>query len=207
MGAIHFIKREGLQIPPERKVLKASEYLTYTEAEKVVEEARKEAERIIREAGSAYEAEKEKGYRAGLEEGKITCSQQILDTVTSTVDYLGSLEEKVTNIVISALRKIIGEIDDRTLITKVIQSALTVVRNQKQVTLRVSPKQVETVKGALDGILGSFPAISFIDVMGDGRLKEGGCILESEIGVVDASIDVQLEAIRKSLTKRLKGPA
>jgi type III secretion protein L len=204
MGPIFFLKKEGFQIPPDKKVLKAAEYISYVEAEGIIEKARVEAERIIQAAGQAFKDEEEKGYRAGLEEGKVTCSQQILDTVTSTVDYLGSLEEKVTDVVMKALRKIIGELDDRDLIQRVVRSALSVVRNQKQVTLRVSPEEVETVKDSLNSIIADFPAISFIDVMGDGRLKQGGCILETEIGVVDASIDVQIEAIRKSLLRVLK---
>jgi type III secretion protein L len=94
--------------------------------------------------------------------------------------------------------------DDRTLVRKVVKNALTVVRNQKQVTLRVSPGQAEDVKESLNSILADFPGIGFIDVMGDGRIKPGGCILETEIGVVDASVDIQLEAIQQSLEKKFQ---
>ena len=205
MGPMLFLKPGGIQFPPEKKVIKAKEYLVFMEAEKVIEKALEEAQRIVDEARKAYEAEKKKGYQAGLLEGKMTISQQMIDTVTSTVSYLASVEEKVSDIVIAALRKIIGEMDDKELVLKVVKNALALVRNEKQVTLRVSPKQVQTVKESLNQILADFPTIHFIDVMGDGRLKEGGCILSTEIGVVDASVEVQLEAIRRSLSKKLKG--
>ena len=39
----------------------------------------------------------------------------------------------------------------------------------------------------------------------DSRLSDGGCILETDVGVVDASIDVQLQAIENSLSKSLSG--
>ena len=204
MGPVFFMKKEGIQIPPEKKILKAEDYVAYVEAEEIIDKARSEAERILAEAREAYEVEKKKGYDAGILEGKMDISQRMMDTVNRTVDYLSSVEEKVMGIVMTALRKIIGEIDDRDLVQRVVRSALSVVRNQKQVTLRVSPDEVETVKASLNTIIADFPAISFIDVMGDGRLKHGGCILETEIGVVDASIDIQLEAIRRSLLKVIK---
>ena len=204
MGSVLFIKKEGFQVPHGRKILKAGEYQDYLAAEKVMEKARAEAERILKEAKGEYESEKEKGYRAGLTEGKINISQQMMDTVNRTVDYLASVEEKVIDIVMTALRKIIGEMDDRELIRKVVSNALSVVRDQKEVTLRVSPKEVETVKKDLNTIIADFPAIGFIDVVGDQRMNPGGCILETEIGDVDASVDVQLEAIKRSLTEKLE---
>ena len=42
-----------------------------------------------------------------------------------------------------------------------------------------------------------------LDIVADARLKGEGAILESEIGVVEASIDKQLEALEKSFQKIL----
>jgi type III secretion protein L len=204
MGSLLFIKKEGFQLPREKKVLKAGDFQVYLEAEEIVGKARIEARRILEEAKKEYAAQKKKGYQAGIKQGKINISQQMVDTVNRTVDYLASVEEKVTDIVMTALRKVIGEVDDRELIRRVVGNALSVVRDQKEVTLRVSPKEVETVKKSLNTITADFPAIGFIDVVGDQRLKPGGCILETEIGDVDASVGVQLEAIRRSLTKKLE---
>jgi type III secretion protein L len=49
--------------------------------------------------------------------------------------------------------------------------------------------------------MADYAGISFVDVAGDARLRAGGCILESELGIVDASIDVQLDALRRALAK------
>jgi len=37
--------------------------------------------------------------------------------------------------------------------------------------------------------------------MGDGRLGKTGCILESEIGVIDASLEGQITALKKSFER------
>ena len=87
------------------------------------------------------------------------------------------------------------------MILRVVKNSLEVARTQKQVTLRACPSQVDFLRSQLNEILAQFPSINFIDVTADPRLKPGGCILETEMGFVDASVEVQLEAIRKSLLK------
>ena len=83
------------------------------------------------------------------------------------------------------------------------RTALDVVRNQTHVTLRVGPDQLPTVRERVGEILNGHPAVSFLDVQPDARLQADGCILESEIGVIDASIDLQLEAISKAIRKSI----
>ena len=97
-----------------------------------------------------------------------------------------------------------GELDDETLILRIVKNALKVARNQKQVTVRVSPDQVAVVQENLGPILADFPATGFIDVTADSRIKTNGCIVESDVGVVDASIEVQLAAMKRSLMKNIK---
>jgi len=205
MGPVVYIKKDRFQFPPEKKVIKAQEYLTYVKAEGLLEKARQEAEAIVAAAKEVFEGEKRRGYEEGLVEGKMTISEQMIDTVSKSVDYFATIEEKVADTVILALKKIIGEIDARDLIMKVVKNALTIVRNEQRVTVRVSPSQTETVKEKLNEIMANFPGVSFIDVVADPRLTEGACILETDIGVVDARIEVQIEAIRKALLKSFKG--
>ncbi|CAM2065484.1 HrpE/YscL family type III secretion apparatus protein [Sulfidibacter corallicola] len=201
MGSFVQLKKDGFQFTPGKKIIKAAEYQAFTEAHALIEAARHEADRIVGEARVVYEQEKKRGYEDGLEEGKMNLSLQMMDTITQTVNYFAKIEEEITNTVILAVKKILGEIDDQELILRIVRSVLAVARNQKQVTLRVSPQQVETVKTNLTKIMADFPSINFIDVVADGRLGEGGCLLESEIGVVDASLDVQLKAIHNALQK------
>ncbi len=204
MDPLFFLRKDSFLFPPGKKVIKTEEYLAYLEGKEIVARAHEEARRIVDEARQVYEAEKERGYREGVEKGKAAMSQRMLETVGKTVDYFGSVEEKLCSIVIEAVRKVIGEIDEAELVQRVVRNALALARNQKEVILRVSPSQADLVKAKINEIIAAYPGISFVDVVADARLKEGGCILESEIGIVDASLDVQIEAIRRSLTKTIK---
>lgn len=204
MGGFVRIKADTFDVAEDVKVIKAHEYRELVEAGELLEMARAHARRIQDDARRTYEAERVRGYEDGLAQGKQEISERMLDTVAQTVEYLGGVEESVTDVVIQALRKIVGEMDDRELIVRVVRNALGVVRTQNRVTARVSPSDVDRVKNAVDEILSGYPGVAFLDVSGDSRLAPGGCILESEIGVVEASVDIQIEAIRKSLMRRVR---
>jgi type III secretion protein L len=204
MEPVLFVKEGALKTAPGTKILKAREYAAWWEAADLLAKAEEEAKRIVTDAGEAYRREKTRGYRDGLLEGKMNLSAQMMDTVAKTVDYFAEIEKKVVDIVTIAVRKIIGDMEPGERIAAVVGNVLTLARNQTQVTLRVSAGQVETVRERLDGIMAAYPGIRFVDVVADGRLKEGGCILETEMGIVDAGVDVQIEAIRRSLMKSFK---
>ncbi len=185
---------------PAGRVIKAADYAATLEAQDILAAARAEAGRIVADAKATYESEKIRGREDGLAEGKEWAAEQMLETAARGADYLASLEERVVDVVVRSLRRIVGEMDDRERIVRVVRHALEVVRNQRQVILRVSPAEIDAVRARLHEILAGFPGVTNLEVT-----AAGGCILETEIGVVDASVDVQLEAIVKALTKRMKG--
>ena len=99
------------------------------------------------------------------------------------------------------LRKIIGKFDKTELITNVVKNSLKKIKLQKQATLRVSPAEVAKLRDNVAELTKDTPTLEFLDVQADNHLKPGSCILETELGVIDASIDVQLSAIENALSK------
>ena len=88
------------------------------------------------------------------------------------------------------------------LMVQVVQKAMqAVVRNQQQVVLKVSPEMLPTVKERLNEILSKFPGVNYINLMDDPRIKGVSCIIETDAGNVEASLDHQLAAIEKALGK------
>jgi type III secretion protein L len=77
------------------------------------------------------------------------------------------------------------------------------VRDQKKIILKVSAEDADTVQGRLDELVRAYPGIGLVDVVADSRLTKGQCVLETEIGVIDASLDKQLEIIEKSFRQHL----
>lgn len=205
MAAFVRVKPDSLQVSPDRKILRAGEYQEFADAAALIEMAHKEAERIRARALAEAEEEKRRGYETGLREARLEQAEQMMSLVADNIDYIASVERQMAGVVTSAVRHILGEFDEPELTLRLVRQSLAVVREQKRVTLRLAPSLVEAAKREVKRLLADHPGIGFLDVVGDHRLQPGACILESELGVVEASLESQLQALEKALHKRIEG--
>ncbi len=195
------LNKGQITIDPSTRVLKAEDYSLFLEAQDIIVMANEQADGIIDDAEKAYQQERERGYQDGLDVSKIEQAEQMLKVVSRTINYLSDVEKSLADILLSGVKKIIGEFDQEQLAVNLVRNALQHVRNEKQVTIRIPPSQYNMVKAKLNSILADYKGVGFIDLVADPRLSTGDCIMESEIGVVDASVDVQLIALQKRFEK------
>ena len=196
------IRQGNLQIETTGRLVKRAEAQSIAEAMDVLSAAQKEAEDIRQQAREEFEAQRKLGYDKGLDDSKEEIAIQKLEQVEKSIDYLSSMENKIVEIVLTALKKCVAEIGDKELMVQVVQKAMqAVVRNQQQVVLKVSPEMLPTVKERLNEILSKFPGVNYINLMDDPRIKGVSCIIETDAGNVEASLDHRLAAIEKALGK------
>jgi len=191
------------RVDPGDKILKAGDHAALADARAMLESAREQADALLAGAQQAFDAERQRGYDDGHAEALMNQAEKMIETVGRTVEYFAGIENEMVELVMSALRKIIDGFDDREKIMTVVRNALAVVRNQKQMTLRLHPGEVETVREQVNELLAAYPGVGYLDIMADARLERGACILESEIGIVEASLDGQLRALHGAFTRML----
>lgn len=199
------LKRKTFEVSSEGLRVTAEDAATLVRAEEIVAAADADAVRIAEEAKAAYEEEKKRGYADGIAAGKAEILMQKLDLVDESVRYIESVEEKMSDIVIKALKKCVAEIGNRELVVQIVRKAMAaVVRNQRQITIKVAPEMVPVVKERLQAILADFPSVSFADIAEDAHLAATACVVETEAGLVEASIEGQIAAIEKSIRKNFE---
>ena len=181
------VKKDTFELHAASRLVKADEVAAVVRIDEVLQMAHDE------------------GYDKGLMDGKMEIAMQKFDLVESSVQYMESVEDKMSQIVLKALRKCVDEIGDEELVVQVTKKAMkAIVRNQQQITVKVNPQMAPVVKGRLDDILKDFPSLNFIEVVEDDKLDTRSCIVETAAGSVDASIDGQLAAIEKSIRKNFE---
>jgi type III secretion protein L len=196
------VKKNELEIVSPGRLVKAEDVAAVKSALDIIADAEAQAAKLREEALSAYEAEKRRGFEEGLQDGLKKVVEDKLDFAYESAAYMESVEGKLADIVIKALKKCVSQTGDRTLVVEIVRKAMkAVIRNQRQITLKVAPDMVDTVKSRLDEILSDYPALERVDVVEDSRLKGPAAIIETEAGVADASVDTQLAAIESSIRK------
>ncbi len=202
MGGFLFLKPGAIEPEPGR-VIRRDAYAEYVEASAVLERANQEAEKILADARDAFESEKQRGFAEGMDEGKMEMTVRMLDSAVESVNMISSMEDAIVDVVNRTVRTIVGEIDRHELVERLVKKSLMYVRDQKKVTIRLNPDDAEQVQERLESITRDFPSMVRIDIYPDVRLDPNMCMLETEMGVVDASLDKQLDLIEQALRKEV----
>lgn len=199
--------RFGLRLAPGTRVLKREDWLVWCAADAALQAAREEAAQVTAAARQAFEAERVRGQAEGRQEAQLEQAERMIEQVARAVDYFAKVEQRTVDLVMQSVQRVIGDFGDRARVVAVVKGALAVVRNQKQVTLRVAPAQVPAVHEAQNELLAAYPGVGYLDVVPDARLAADACILETEIGIVEASIEGQLQALRQAFDAVFGGRA
>ena len=204
MGSMFRLSEGSLRPAAGEKIIKAGEHALFLEAENLLHAAREKAASMEKEAEEAYLQKKEEGYQDGLEEGKLEHAEKMMETILSSVEFIESIENTLVSVVNQAIRKIIGELDEKERIVQIVRTALSSVRGQQKVTVRVSPADEPAVSEALSAMTAASSGAAFLSIVADARLSKDACILESELGVVDASLETQLKALENAFHKKIQ---
>lgn len=196
-------RRLAVEPDPAARILRAQDIASWRQAEQAVADAQAQADAIIGGAQAAFEIERERGYQEGLERARLQQAEQMIENVSLTVDYFGKIEGRMVELVMQAVQKVMSDFSDQDRIVATVRNALSVVRNQKHMTLRLHEQEVELVRARVDELLAAYPGVGYVDIVADNRLKPGACILESEIGLVEASMEGQLAALHGAFQKIL----
>ena len=152
------VKRQSFELSSSARLVKAADVQTVCDAQSVIAAAEAEAAKLVEDAKVAFEEERRRGYAKGLADVQAEVARRKLELAEESAAFMVSVEEKMGDIVMKALRKCVDEIGDRELVVQIVRKVMkAVVRNQRQITLRVSPDMVESVRSRMNGILADFP--------------------------------------------------
>lgn len=164
----------------------------------LVSRAQEEAETIKK---SAFE----EGYRKGLEQA----SEDLAAFRDNIKDFMGAnknvfeyIAPDILEISVDIAKKIIKkevETDPQVLINTIVDVLKTVSKNEPKINIRVRPQQVAFIKDSIPDITYQYGIDAKINIISDPSIEEGGCIFQTNNGIVDASVDTQLEIIKKAL--------
>lgn len=194
--------KERFSLSSDRRLVKRADVATVRTAEEIIAAAEAEAARIREDAKAAFEAERRRGYEKGIADGKAELLDRKLELVDESVSFMEGVEGKIADVVLSALRKCIDDIGDEALVVQIVRKVMAaVIRTQKKMVLKVPPEMADTVRAKLNELLSAYPTVESADVVADERLTGTMCVLETEAGVADASVDTQLAALERSFKR------
>lgn len=112
-------------------------------------------------------------------------------------------ERLVINTAYEISKKIVQhEIEKETLINENLKQAIAKIIGANEVKIRLNPADLDNLNEFSKNLLNS-SSFNKIKFEPDERIEKGGCLVETEIGNVDARISSQLEELRKKLEESI----
>jgi type III secretion protein L len=185
----------------DSKIIRAKDVWAYREASEAVAAGEKRRDTIVAAGLAAFEAEQRRGFQVGQEAARIEQTSNMIEIISQTVDYFSKVEAQLVDLVMDAVRRIANDFDEREKVIRVVRNSLAIVRNQRQVLVKVNPGQVFTIREQVQALKEAFPTIENLEVIADSALLDDACVIESDIGRVEASMSGQIEALRSTFEK------
>ena len=205
MAKIFRLENDVITPDASQKILKKDDLSCLYEANSIISFAKQKAIEIEDKAKEAYELRYQEGLEIGKEEGKEQYTFKIMETVLSSLDSLQGLEQELVALVIDAVEKIVGQLDDDDLVRRIVRRGLACVRGEHKVIVRVSLEDEKIVREDLKAFLISEDGSSgYADVVADSSLKHLDCIIETSLGVVESSLDNQLRILKQALEAKVQ---
>ncbi|MCK1326457.1 hypothetical protein IVA94_37630 [Bradyrhizobium sp. 156] len=182
------------------RVLPAENAQTIVDAEQLLAQARRDADGARETAGMIEAAAKE----AGLTAAQATIEQRLTAIAVASLRIMEENQERIVDMGLQIARRLIDAIAPDDAAVQIALNSLKFTGHSSLVRLRVSPAHVETVRRQLNELLSTATSRAVVELISDPRIKDAGCILETDAGLVDATIENQLAAIEAALLSSLK---
>ena len=161
--------------------------------------------RAREEAQSIKESAVKEGYQEGLEQAKADI-QEVRNAITA---FLGAKQQvfdyiapDILEISVEIAQKIIKkelQQDPNVILDNILALLKGLSKDETKITLRVNPAQVSLLKTEVPSLLEEAGLDAKILVVPDDSIMEGGCVVTTTNGVIDATIETQLAVISEAL--------
>jgi len=171
----------------EKKIFKEAEKKGYSEGyrkgfERALEEAKKEADRV---RSTAFKV---------LEEAESRRQELIISAEGEVVDLCLAIASKVVHAHVE---------EHRETVVRLVREALERLVSAKHYSIIVNPRDAELLRQYIDELSRHASANAHIHILEDESVGIGGCKVETEKGLLDATLESQLDEIRKVLSEEV----
>lgn len=171
---------------------------------------------VLREMEREFQARSEAAYKYGFKDGKkiglqegreevrqgLECIKYITDELKQRREnFMKEADELVLQLAVRLAERIIRKEvkTDPEVVKNVARECLKLVEERQRICIRVHPSDWQVINEFEEEILTSTHGVKSLEIKEDDHVTPGGCIIESDSGIVDAQLETQLQEISESL--------
>ena len=204
------------QIQESKEKAKREEEAARLNAEQLVERAKLEVERMIKEAEMRVAEIEHEAYQKGYDAGREVGFKKGQAEVRRLIDRLGTIvgqaidvrediiaasEKQLVDMILLISRKVIKDevVERKEVVLNNIREALRRIKDRDRVDIRVNFADLELTTAHKDELIKLMESLRKVNIYEDSRIDRGGCIIETDVGSIDARISTQLKEIEEAI--------
>lgn len=161
--------------------------------------------RAREEADAIREAAAKEGYQEGLNQAKADINllnESLMEFMCAKQEVFDAIAPEIMSLSIEIAKKIIKK--ELSQAPEVILESVAAIlkslsKDEAKIMIKANPSQVSLLKSEIPEITSKYGLEAKVTVVPDDSVLEGGCIVTTTNGVVDATIETQLAIISEAL--------
>jgi type III secretion protein L len=162
------------------------------EAGNIVRDAERRADEVIEQARA-------EGYAQGLARAESLMAQHLLDAQRQAHEFLGASQQRVVALAVAILERIAPTLGEPEVVAALAEEALSTLQAEKYLRIRVTAPAADATREMLENWRSEHPQVETAQILIDPHLAPFTCVVESELGRIEAGLSAQLDAIRAKL--------
>lgn len=200
------IHGDSIHIAPETKVIPAEEFSKAVEAYEILEAVKKDALKYKQEVAEEIEKLKEQAQREGFEEGFKRWMEQIAKVEEEIIQVRHETEKVALPVALKAAKKIVGrelEVAENAIVD-IVSNSLKAVVTHKRITIYVNRKDLDALEKSRSDLKNLFENLEVLTLRERSDVAPGGCIIETEGGIINAQLENQWRIMENAFDKMMK---
>ena len=206
MKFFYFIKDGELHVAPGTKVVPKEELGSLIDAAELLEKVKHEMQEYREEVLKECEEIKKEAYEEGYQEGLEKLNAATLKLNQESKKIHDDIQKKITPLTMQAARKILGEElklnPER--IVEIVSQALRPITSHKYIKIFVNKADLEILDKEKENIKKLLEQVDTFSLQERSDIEPGGCIIETEAGIINAQLENQWRALEAAFESFLK---
>ncbi|KAF3362176.1 putative type III secretion protein SctL [Chlamydiales bacterium STE3] len=200
------IKGATIHLAPQTKILPKEEIATLLDGKGVLNAIKEDAEAFRLQVVEEAEKIKEKAQSEGYEEGFKNWAEHVAKLEEEIANVRVEMEKLIIPVALKAAKKIVGrEIElSETAIVDIVSNSLKAVSTHKKITVYVNKKDLESLEKHKQQLRDIFENLEVFSIMERADIQPGGCIIETEGGIINAQLENQWRTLERAFDMLMK---
>jgi type III secretion protein L len=197
---------QEVKLAPETKIVPKEEFSQAIDAFELIQKTKQDVQEYKKQTVAETEKIKQTAAQEGFEQALHSLNRHFQMIDEELQKLRDDIQKKILPLTLQAAKKILGEElklqPER--IQDIIRTALKPVTQHRKIVIYVHKADLQEVEKAKPELKELFERLEYLSIQEREDVEQGGCIIETEAGIINAQLETQWRSLEMAFEAYLK---